>query len=537
MKPGRLETGSKYQAFNLKALHGRPVILSGRWPIVVWGGEKMAAEDITTDVENPATGENPSRMALDVKIEDIGPCKKHVRVSVPRASIDDTFSLILKDYTVRAAIPGFRVGHVPADLVKKRFKSELSEQVKQRVLMASLEQLGDESELEPINEPNLDLEAIEIPETGDFEYEFDVEVRPQFDLPKYKGLKINRPARDVEDKDVDAYLGRFLEQYGQLIPVEAPAQSGDYVTVNIEITQNGQPVTKIEDESIRVRPKLRFQDAELDGFDKFMEGAVAGDSRETDLTVSMEADAIELRGEVVHAVFTVLDVKRLETPVLDEEFLLRIGASSEENLRSQVKGMLERQVKYEQRQSCRRQVLEQITESANWDLPEDLVSKQVENALRREILEMQQAGFTSKEILARENELRQRSLSMTRQNLKEHFVLDRLAEEEKIEVTNDDINAEISMMAISRGENPRRVRARMFKSGMIENLEAQIRERKAVDVILDNAEFVDVPMPNAVESEVEAVNHSICGKASVEAEAEDHGHDHDHDHGGHDHDH
>src|SRR5690606_40208038 len=128
--------------------------------------------------------------------------------------------------------------------------------------------------------------------------------------------------------------------------------------------------------------------------------------------------------------------------VLDEEFLLRIGASSEENLRSQVKGMLERQVKYEQRQSCRRQVLEQITESANWDLPEDLVSKQVENALRREILEMQQAGFTSKEILARENDLRQRSLTTTRRNLKQHFVLDRLAEEENVEVTSDDLNAE-----------------------------------------------------------------------------------------------
>ena len=496
------------------------------------------AENTTVNDADTATADAPKRVELSVKIENIGPCKKHVRVNVPRSSIDDTYSTILQDYSTRATVPGFRIGHVPSDLVKKRFKSELAEQVKQRVLMASLEQLGDESQLEPINEPNLDLEAIEIPETGDFEYEFDVEVRPTFDLPKYKGLKIKRPSRTIEALDVDQYLEQFLQQYGKLVPVDAPAQAGDFVTVDIDITRQGEDVTKIQDVSVRVRPKLRFQDAELDGFDQFMTGAAAGETREVDLTVSMEAEAIELRGETVHAAFTVLDVKRLETPELNEAFLNRVGASSEEDLKSQIERMLERQVKYEQRQSCREQVVAQITESADWDLPEDLVSKQVDNALRREILELQQAGFTSREILARENDLRQRSLTTTRRNLKQHFVLDQLAEEEKIEVTADDINREITVMALSNGENPRRVRARMVKSGMIENLEAQIRERKAVDVVLDNAEFEDVPMPKSVETEVEALNPSVCGSTSTTtSEEHDHDHDHDHDHHGHDHDH
>jgi len=481
----------------------------------------------------PDSESTPPRMVLDVKIEDIGPCKKHVRVSVPRASIDEAYESILEDYSGRANVPGFRVGHVPPELVKKRFKTELSDQVKQRVLMASLEQLGDESDLEPINEPNLDLESIEIPEQGDFEYEFDVEVRPQFDMPQYKGLKIKRPARDIGDVEVQDYLAQFLEQYGQLVPVDSAVKAGDYVTVNIEFKRDGQAVAKIDDVSVRVRPKLRFRDAELDGFDKFMTGAKAGDVKTIDVQVSMEAETIELRGETLQATFTVLDVKRLEAPNLTTEFLERIGASSEENLKEQIRGMLDRQVKYEQRQSCRRQVLEQITESADWDLPEDLVSKQVENALRREILEMQQAGFTSKEILARENELRQRSLSTTRKNLKEHFVLDRLADEENLEVTATDLNAEIGLMALQRGENPRRVRARLVKSGMIENLEAQIRERKAVDVILEHAEFEDVPLAAGASADVEALNRSVCGNSAQDVDADEHEHDHencDHDH-------
>lgn len=492
-----------------------------------WGvGEVAAEENVSGDVNvddvqssgdvgvAEADAGNDKKMDLSVTIENVGPCKKHVRVCVPRASIDEIQEELLHDYAERAEVPGFRVGNVPASLVAKRFKNEISEQAKQRVLMASLEQLGEESDLDPINEPNLDMDSIEIPEEGDFEYEFDVEVRPQFELPEYKGLTIERPNRETTDEEVTAYLDQFLEQYGKLVPVDAPAEEGDYISSDIVITHAGKPLTKMDDVSIRVRPTLRFQDAELEGFADFIKGAVAGESRETDLTVSMEADTIGMRGESVHVTFKVLDVKRMETPQLDDEFLGRIGAESVDALRGQIKGMLNRQVTYEQRQATRRQVMEKITDSADWDLPEDLVKKQVENALRREIIEMQQAGFTSREILARENDLRQRSLSMTRQNLKEHFVLDRIAEKENLEVTENDIEMEIFSMAMQRGENPRRVRARMIKNGSIENLEAQIRERKAVDVILESAEFKDIPMPPTVSNNVEAVNRSVCRTTS-----------------------
>jgi trigger factor len=167
-------------------------------------------------------------------------------------------------------------------------------------------------------------------------------------------------------------------------------------------------------------------------------------------------------------------------------------------------------------------VLEKITESATWDLPEALVTKQTENALRREVLEMQQAGYTTQQILARENELRQQSISSTRQALKEHFVLDRIATKESIEVTPIDIESEINMMAVQRGESARKVRARLQKSGVIENLEAQIRERKSVDLILRSAQFEDVAAPVTTDSDdVQALSLSICGMSSVVVDPND----------------
>ncbi len=479
----------------------------------------MADTEQTPDTDEGSTAvldeqTNDNRLELNVEIEDAGPCRKHVKVTVPRESIDEILDEQVAEFGQEAEVPGFRQGHVPDALIRKRFSKELAEKVKQQVLMLSLEQLAEEKKIDPINEPNLDVEGIELPEEGDFSYEFDIEVRPEFEMPEYKGITIERPVREVTDADVDAYTTDFLEQYAHLVPIDEPARPGDIVIVDALFEHNGEQIQEFQELAIRIRPVVRFYDAEISGFDELMDGAKPGDVREIDLTISMEADQIEMRGETVHARLTVLDVKRLEMPELNDEFFDRIDAESEDDLKSKFRSMLERQITYEQRQAVRRQVLEKITESADWDLPEDLVRKQVDNAMRREILEMQQAGFTTPEIRAREGELRQNSLTTTRQNLKQHFVLDRIAEIENIEVTPADIETEIAIMALQAGENPRRVRSRLMKSGMIDNLEAQIRERKAVDVVLENAQIQDVEMPPPMEPHVEGVNRSICGGLS-----------------------
>jgi trigger factor len=450
------------------------------------------------------------RLELSVEIKKTGPCKKHVRVRVPRSEIDRFYGETVKELTSTTVVPGFRVGHVPTRLVEKRFRTELTAQVKQKVLVESMEHLSANEDLEPINEPEIDVEAIELPEEGDFEYEFDVEVRPDFELPKYEGLRLERPVREVSESDVELHLDSFLSQFGQLVPQERPVESGDVVSVSIESEHGGRKLLDIPEISIRVRPVLRFVDAELKDFDKLLSGAQVGDVVETAVTVSREAEVVELRNEKVRLSFRVLDVKRWRKPELTRELLDRIGVESEEMLRQEMRSTLERRVTFEQRQAVREQVLERITESATWDLPEQLVRRQVENALRRTILEMQQAGFTTREIQARENQLRQNAVTSTRQALKEHFILDKIAEQESVEVVPADIETEIRWMAAQRGDSPRRVRARLEKSGMLENLEAQIRERKAVDIIMARANYKDVPMQLSLDERVEPVTYSVC---------------------------
>jgi len=479
------------------------------------------SDEATRSDETAATlAEETSKLSLDVEITDVGACKKHVRVRVPKEDINSYYNEAVGEMIDTAEVPGFRIGKVPRELIRRKFRKELYNQCKQRILINSLEQLAEDHDLDPINEPNLDLENIEISGDKDFEYEFDVEVRPAFDVPDYSKFKIERPSREITDEDVDRSLYRFLEQYAHFDKHDGPASAGDVVVADVKFYHNGALLREMENLNVRIKPTLNFHDAQLTDFDKFLAGVSAGETRETTITISREAETIELRGEDIAAKWKIKEVKKEHLPALDREFFDRIDIDSKEQLRNELRNTLERQITYQQRQSAREQVLDKITDSADWDLPEELVMRQAENALRREMLEMQQAGFTTQQIKARENQMRQQAVSVTTKALKEHFVLDKIATEENIEVSTTDIEMEITLMAMQSGENPRRVRARLHKSGMIENLEAQIRERNTIDFILEKAKYEDVPMDDPIEDDAEAVSYSVC-KTSADVASSD----------------
>ena len=478
-------------------------------------------ESVVESDQNVEAQELPTKMDLKVDITDAGPCRKRISVVVPEAEINIVRNGTLDEFAAKASVPGFRVGRVPRELVKAKFRQELADELKQRVLVQSLEQLTEEFEIDPINEPDMDVETLDIPDSGDFEYTFDVEVRPEVKLPDFAELSLKRPTREVSDEDVQKYIDQMLLEYGEKVKHNDGAAIGDFVSMSIDFKYEGAAVREMSGLSVRLQPVLRFSDAEIRDFGSVMTGVKAGESRNVEFTISSEAAYVPMRGEKLTAEISVTSVQKLEIPELDGDLLDRIGVDSVEKLHQEVRDILERQVTYRQRQSAREQLLGIISESADWELPEELVMKQVENALHREILEMQQAGYTSKEIRARENDLRQRSVSVTRQAMKEHFILDSIATAENIEVSPQDIEMEIMMMAFQSGETPRRLRARLVKTGVIENLEAQIRERKAVDVALDKAKYEEVSMEDSLvgDLDVEAVDDAICNVMFARASA------------------
>jgi len=169
-------------------------------------------------------------------------------------------------------------------------------------------------------------------------------------------------------------------------------------------------------------------------------------------------------------------------------------------LRELLQVILQRRLEYTQRQAARQQVIQQIAASSTWDLPQDLLRRQAVKALSRKRLEMQADGISEKEIQDRLRLLQQDVLNSTALSLKEHFVLQKIAEIEKIDIGEDDINEEIERLANHQGLSPRRLRSQLEKEDQLESLVAEMYERKALDLILDSAIYDDQALNQSVEA-------------------------------------
>ena len=360
--------------------------------------------------------------------------------------------------------------------------------------MNSLTQVNEEQKLSAISEPDFDFEAVTLPDEGPLTFEFDIEVRPEFDMPQWRGLKIDKPVREFNDADVTETLRNILARRGRLVPFDGPATPGDYITANLTFKHGDDVLSSAEEEVIRIRPVLSFRDGNVEHFDKLMEGVRAGETREGEALLSNDAPNELLRGQRVTAIFHVLEVKKLEVPDLTPELLDELGGFADEaELRDAIRDQLARQLEYEQHRRAREQITAALTVAANWDLPPALLQRQARREVERAVMELQRSGFSNEEIQSHENALRQNSMAATARALKEHFILERIAEDETVDADEKDYESEIRLIAAQTDESPRRVRARLEKSGSMDVLRNQIIERKVIERILEYATFKEVP--------------------------------------------
>jgi len=448
-------------------------------------------------------GPDADKLAQSVEIKDVGPCKKHVKVTVERKAIDERFDEKYKEIMQDRSshVDGFRPGKAPREIVVRRYKESVGEQVRTEVLMASLEQLATENQISPLSPPDINPDKLEIPEQGDFVYEFDVEVRPEFDLPDYKGMKLRRPVKKITPADIQTERKRLLEPYGQLVPKgdNATVDLDDVIIADVAIKDGERALNQLKEIRVRVEKRLVLNDGVAEDFGKKLKGAKAGDTRTVEITLSDHVANDALRGKKVSAGFHINDIKIVRQPELTPDLLERFGVRNEEQLQELVGVVLERRVEYMQRQYARQQILEKISEASQWQLPQDLLARQARRALARKVMEMRSAGMTDDQILARRKLLDQDIIASTAAALKEHFVLQKIAEVEKLEVEEADIDAEIERIAARSDESPRKVRARMEKEDLIEALATDLLERKALEVVLSTAEYEDFELPSVEE--------------------------------------
>ena len=472
-------------------------------------------EDTTAAGDDGETPEKP-KLHMEIKIDKPSACERHVTVSIARDDVERYLKEAYDELGPKAEVPGFRPGRAPRKLVETRFKEHIVEQVKGKLLMDSLTQMGDDQEFSAISEPDFDFDTIQMPDDGPMHFEFDIEVRPEFDMPQWQGLKLERPEHKYTDKEVREHLDKLLVKYATMEDHDGAIEPGHFATLTLRAIHDEKQVSQLTEETIEVQPTLSLADTKVEGFDKLIVGKKPGDTVETKVTISNESENEALRGKEVTLSMEVAAVEVRKLPELTPAFLEKIGGfANEQELLAEVRGELEKQLKFHQQRRVRQQITSLLTVSAKWELPKELLRRQAGREYERMTMELQSSGFTDAMIRQYMNDIQQNALASTAKALKEHFILERIAEDQKIDAQPDDFDREVELIAEQSDESPRRVRARLEKRGLMDTLRNQIIERKVIELIESQAEFKTVAF-TPQKDEVVAVNYALAGAGTAE---------------------
>lgn len=477
---------------------------------------------MSTSTETPAaaTAEEKQPLQLDVKVEKPESCVRDVIVTIPSGEVQRYLKDAYDELVPEAQVPGFRAGRAPRALVEKQFKDRVVEQVKGSLLMDSLAQVTETDEFSAIGEPNFDYNAIKVPDEGDFKFQFKIEVRPEFDTPDWQGIQLTKPVEETTEAEIDEALRRVLSRYAKLEPSEEPADQGDKILLTAKFSYDGKQISEMDEELVTLEDQMSFTDGICETFGEDIKGIKEGETRKSTIKISAGVDNEDMREKEVEAEFHAVEVSKLEMPELDEAFLEELGDfDSEKELRSFVKDSLDRQADYRTEQAVRKSVIDHLVKDLDFALPESLVRNQTNRELQRQIIELQRSGFDDEMIRRFVNASRQNAQASTEAALREHFVLEQIAEQEKIDATEAEFDSEIELIAEQEDLSPRRVRARMEKQGQMDALRNQIVERKVIETIVEKAKVTEEPVDKKAGEEPGqfALSHSVLATKDTSA--------------------
>lgn len=448
------------------------------------------AENETAVQEQEQAAED---FAYPVTVEDAGPGAKRVKIEIPAdriaSKLDESFSELRKE----AALPGFRPGHAPRKLIEKRFNEDVRDQVRRSLISESYQQALEKNSLQVIGEPEFDdPESIKLPAEGALSYSFQVEIQPKIDLPDLKGLKIRKPKIEIKDENIDQAMQNLREQQGTLVPVEdRGVNAKDFVVADIRVLVDDAEIASQQDAQLVARPG-RLAGIQIDDLDNQLEGTRAGETRDLSAPIPETHPNESARGKTAKVQVTVKDIKRMELPEVNEEFLEDLGFENEQELREALREQMDEKIKHDVQQNMREQVLKFLNDTVQVELPSKLSDRQSDRVVSRRAVNLMMRGVPREQVEANLERLRHGAKEEAIQELKSFFILQQIASNLEVDVDEAELNGRVATIAIQRGERPERLKQEMAKDNSLANLYIQMRENKALDKILEQAEVEEV---------------------------------------------
>jgi trigger factor len=410
-------------------------------------------------------------------------CRKELDLEIPADEVTKATEKVAKDFAKVARVPGFRPGKAPISLIKKRFASDIKGEVLQTLVPEHVERAVAEQKLTPVSQPQVD--KLEYNEGQPLKFRASFEVLPQFSLGDYKSLEIEMPEMAITDESVSNTLSEMQQRAAAFAPVEGrPVQNDDFVQVKLLGTPEGGG------EPLQAESVLCHVGAEetMEPFNENLRGASVGDHRNFDVAYPADYPDAKLAGKKFHYTVDVLGIKTKRLPELNDEFAKDVSdAASLDELKTKVRESLEQERDHRQKELQREKVIAELVKLHDFPVPESLVEHQMDVRLERVVRSLAQQGVDPRAVNVDWVSLRKRQQERARDDVKAELVIDRIATEEKIDVTDEELQHELVHMASHNGESAEALSARLTKQGALDRMKAKLRSDKTVDWLAQNA--------------------------------------------------
>lgn len=420
------------------------------------------------------------------KIKSIGECALLLEITVSQENIEKAFDEVYDEITKYANIPGFRTGRAPRELVEKHYGKSASEEALKRLIPEAYRDAVVEHKILPAALP--EISDVKFEGKTALSFSAKVDTRPVFKLKSYKGLKVEKNKPRVADDEVERMLNNLRELNAKYIAVEdRPAQMGDYVVSDLDCSVDGKPAHKTRQNLWLFLEK----DSLVPVLIEKMIGMNKGEERDIEALVPEKHPDKTIAGKLAKYHIRAKEIKRRELPDLNDEFAKIFAKEKLSDLKAEILRELEARAKANVEIALENQILNKLIDDNVFVVPASFTAKQLDFMVEDAKEQLFRKGFKKEDLDKKNEELRGKFKDEAVRKVRLLFILDTIAEAEKIAASEKDLVEAYKAISARSGKSEDEVRGFYEKEDMVEDLKAKIREGKVIQFLLANAEVTE----------------------------------------------
>lgn len=431
---------------------------------------------------------------MNIQVNDVSETRKSLIITLDATEVETEHKAVLAEFSQYAQVPGFRPGKVPAAMIAKKYGKQMAEELKQKVVSRAYRGAVEDKKLPILTVVN--VEPGEVAAGQAASVSLTVDVRPEFKLPEYQGLPVTSDPVDPTDTEVENVITGLRGERADFKVAERAGAKGDYVKLSYTGSLDGKPIAEIApDKQIYGSVPQTWEEVEgehegvLPGLGAQLGGLKAGDKKTVTINFPAEFAAVPaLAGKAASYDVEVLEIRERVLPALDEAFFKAHQVENLEGLQTQVRSNLKMQKDYQNRAAQRRQVTEALAAKVDFPVPQSMVDSETQQVLRQFIEENMRRGATEDAFEKDKKQLVEGAQKAATTRVKLQLILARVAEEEKLSVTERDIDAFIYREAARSNQKPDKLAKDLGRDReQLRAAQQSILFDKAVDFLVSKA--------------------------------------------------